>query len=97
MQIIGTRARIEIEIPYNIPPDQPSRIFIDDGSQLGGKSARTEEFPPLDQYTLQGDEFSRAVQENSEVPVPLEDALKNMQVIDAVLRAGDSRQWQTIA
>lgn len=97
MQILGTRGRIDMEIPYNIPPDRPSRIFIDDGSELAGRNARVEEFPALDQYTIQGDAFSRAVQENTEVPVPLEDALKNMQVIDAVMRAGASRRWENVA
>jgi predicted dehydrogenase len=94
MQVFGAKGRIEIEIPYNIPPDEPSRIFIDDGSQLAGRSARTEEFPIADQYTIQGDEFSRAIQENSDVPVPLENALANMRVIDAVLRSGESGRWE---
>jgi predicted dehydrogenase len=97
MQVLGTLGRVEIEIPYNIPPDRPSRIFIDDGSELGGRNARIEEFPATDQYTIQADEFSRAVQENSEVPVPLEDAVKNMQVIDAVLRSGGTRQWERVS
>ena len=97
MQILGTHGRIDMEIPYNIPPDRPSRIFIDDGSELAGKNARVEEFPAVDQYTIQGDEFSRAVQENTQVPVPLEDALQNMQVIDAVLRSGDSQGWEKVA
>ena len=96
MQVLGTRARIDLEIPYNIPPDRPSRIFIDDGSQLGGLSARIEEFATVDQYTLQGDAFSRAIRQNSEVPVTLEDALANMAVIDAVFRAADSGQWQAV-
>jgi len=46
MQIFGTRARIEIEIPYNIPPDRPTRILIDDGSELAGRSARTQKREP---------------------------------------------------
>lgn len=95
-QVLGTKARIEIEIPFNIPPDRPSRIFIDDGSQLGGLSARVQEFPTCDQYTTQGDAFSQAIQENGEVPVPLEDALANMRVIEAVLRAGESGQWERV-
>lgn len=95
-QVLGTKARIEIEIPFNIPPDRPSRIFIDDGSQLAGLSARVEEFPTCDQYTTQGDAFSKAIQENSEVPVTLEDALANMRVIEAVLRAGGSGQWERV-
>jgi predicted dehydrogenase len=95
-QVLGTKARIEIEIPFNIPPDRPSRIFIDDGSQLAGLSARLEEFPTCDQYTTQGDAFSQAIQENGEVPVSLEDALGNMRVIEAVLRAGGSGRWERV-
>jgi predicted dehydrogenase len=94
MQICGTQGRIEIEIPYNIPPDRPSRIFVDDGSELAGRSARVEEFAAVDQYTIQGDEFSRAIQDNTEVPVPLEDALANMRVIEAVLRSGQTARWE---
>lgn len=94
MQILGTVGRIEIAVPYNIPPDAPSRIFIDEGSRLAGESARVEGFPVLDQYTIQGDLFSRAIQENGPVPVPLENALDNMAVIEAVLRSGTTGQWE---
>jgi predicted dehydrogenase len=96
MQILGTKARIDMEIPYNIPPDRPSRIFIDDGSELAGRKARIEEFETSDQYTIQGDAFSRAILDNSDVPVPLENALGNMLVIEAVLRAGQSGKWETV-
>lgn len=96
MQVFGTKGRIELEIPYNIPPDRPSRIFVDDGSQLAGRSARVEEFPMCDQYATQADAFSKAIQEDGEVPVPLEDAIANMAVIDAVLRAGASGAWERV-
>jgi predicted dehydrogenase len=96
MQVLGTRGRIELEIPYNIPPDRPSRIFVDDGSKLAGGSARAEEFATVDQYQLQADAFSRAVLENAEPPVPLENALCNMAVIEAVLRSGRSSQWERV-
>jgi predicted dehydrogenase len=96
MQVLGTKGRIDMEIPYNIPPDRPSRIFIDDGSELAGRSARVEEFATVDQYTIQGDAFSRAIQEDGEVPVPLEDALGNMKVIDAVFRAAETGSWERI-
>ena len=96
MQVLGTKGRIDMEIPYNVPPDRPSRIFIDDGSQLAGLSARAEEFATVDQYTIQGDAFSKAIQENGEVPVPLENALANMKVIDAVFRAAESGIWERV-
>jgi predicted dehydrogenase len=53
-----------------------------------------ETFPAVDQYTLQGDAFARAVEENTEVPVPLEDSIGNMAVIDAIFRSGKSGQWE---
>jgi predicted dehydrogenase len=77
MHIFGTTGHIEIEIPFNAPPDKPTRIFVND---------EVEEFPVCDQYTIQGELFSRAIIENTEVPVPLEDALKNMIVIEAILK-----------
>jgi predicted dehydrogenase len=85
-----------MEIPYNIPPERPSRILIDDGSQLAGRNAQIEEFPTCDPYTAQGEAFARAIQENTEVPVPLEDAVKNMAVIEAVLRSGQTAQWEPL-
>ncbi|MBV9155294.1 MAG: gfo/Idh/MocA family oxidoreductase, partial [Acidobacteriaceae bacterium] len=65
------------------------------GAELAGRSARIEEFATADQYTIQGDAFSQAIQENGEVPVPLEDALANMKVIETVFRAAESRRWET--
>jgi predicted dehydrogenase len=85
MIFLGDKGRLEMEIPFNAPPDRPSRIFIDDGSDLLGGGIVTEQFPICDQYALQGDAFSRAIQENTEVPVPLEQALKNMEAIEAIL------------
>ena len=94
MQFLGTKGRIEIEIPFNAPPDRPTRIFIDDGRDVFGGGIRTETIPVCDQYTLQGDAFSRAIREGGEVPVPLEDAIGNMAVIEAVFRAAESGGWE---
>jgi predicted dehydrogenase len=93
--LLGTRGRIEIEIPFNAPNDRPCRILIDDGRDIFGTGITTEDFPICDQYTIQGDVFSRAVREGAEVPVSLEDAVKNMAVIEAIFRSGDSGRWET--
>ncbi len=94
MQLFGTTGRIEIEIPFNAPPDRPCRIFVDDGSDLHGAGIHTETFPVCDQYTIQGDLFSQAVRGEAEVPVPLEDAIRNMAVIDALFRSAESGAWE---
>ncbi len=95
IQFLGTRGRIEIEIPFNAPPDRPTRIFVDATGDLTGADISTETFPVCDQYTLQGDAFARAVFENTEVPVPLEDAIGNMAAIEAVFRSARSGGWET--
>jgi predicted dehydrogenase len=86
MQFFGTKGRLEVEIPFNAPPDRPCRISID---------GEVEEFPICDQYTLQGDAFSRSIQEDVEVPVPLEDALKNMVVLEKILFGAGPAVWAT--
>ena len=94
VQFFGTKGRIEMEIPFNAPKDRPTRIFIDETGELFGSGIKTEVFPTADQYTMQGDAFSRAVLDNTEVPVPLEEAIANMAVIEAIFRSGESGQWE---
>ena len=95
MQFIGTRGRIEIEIPFNAPPDRPTRLWVDLGGDLFGEGLREEKLPVCDQYTAQGEAFSRAILEGAPVPTPLEDALANMAVIEALFRSGKSGLWET--
>ena len=96
MHIFGTTARIEIEIPFNAPPDRPCRVFVDDGSQFANAGAETIEFPTCDQYTLQAEHFSDAVRGVGQVPVTLEDAIANMAVIDALFRSADTGAWESV-
>ncbi len=96
MQFFGAQGRLEVEIPVNIPPDTPTRIFIDNTGDLYGKNTETIEIPAADQYTIQGDLFSKAILENSEQPISLEDSVKNMTVIDAIFRAAESGKWENI-
>jgi len=96
IHFLGTRGRIEIEIPFNAPPDRPTRLFIDSSGDLFGGGISTETFPVCDQYTLQGDAFSKAVLDGAEVPLPVEDAIKNMAVIEAILKSANSGQREAL-
>jgi predicted dehydrogenase len=86
--IFGDAGRIEIEIPFNAPPDRACRIWH-------ATSAGVEEisFDICDQYAIQGEEFSLAVINDTPVPTPLEDALANMKVIEALFESGRSGKW----
>ena len=50
-------------------------------------------FEPVDQYTLQGDAFSKALIDETAVPTPLTDAVGNMKVIDAVVESSKKDKW----
>ncbi len=95
MQFFGTTGRIEVEIPFNAPVDRPTRIFIDDGKDLFGSGIEVKEFPVCNQYTIQGDLFSQAIRQNTAPLIPLEDAVNNMAVIEALFRSALSRSWES--
>ena len=64
------------------------------GVRSDGARFTVEEFAPCDQYTLQGDAFARAIRNGTPPPVPLEDSVRTMAVIDAVFRAAESGKWE---
>jgi predicted dehydrogenase len=94
MELLGTTGRLAVEIPFNAPNDRPTHITVADGMAIYGGKVEVEEIPTCDQYAVQGDAFSRAIRENGEVPVPLEDAIANMKVIDAIFRSATSGRWE---
>ncbi len=96
VQLFGDRGRIDVEIPFNAPADRACRIFLDDGSALGGASAVAIEVPVADQYRLQSERFAAAVRGVGTVPVSLETAIRNMAVIDALFRAAEHRTWERV-
>jgi len=94
MELLGTTGRLAVEIPFNAPNDRPTHITVADGMALHFGKVHVEEIPACDQYTVQGDAFSLAIRENAEVPVPLEDGLANMKVLDAIFRSSRSGKWE---
>jgi len=88
VNVFGTEGRIEIEIPFNAPRERPCRMWHQRGAKL-------EEIvlDVVDQYTIQGDLFSQAVLDDKPVPTPLEDAVANMKVIEAVVRSSEVGRW----
>ncbi len=95
IHFLGSQGRIEIEIPFNAPPDRPCRLFLDDGSQLGNAGVKIEELPVTDQYTAQGDAFSRAIRTGEPLEFPLENAVQGMRIIDAIFRSARTGSWET--
>jgi len=96
VQIVGTKRRLEIQVPFNPGREQPTRIVLDDGQDLIGGGAKMEEFSPADQYQRQGEAFSRTILEGGSLEFPMADAIMNMRVLDALFRSEKSKAWETV-
>lgn len=89
VSIVGTRGRIEIEIPFNIPPDRPTRVaLIAGGDPPVAPDVETLTFEPRNAYTAQAEAFAAAVLDGTPPPVSNEDSIANMEVIDLIAATG---------
>ncbi len=88
VNIFGTAGRVEIEIPFNAPPDKPCKMWHQLGDEVTEMALEVG-----DQYTIQGDLFSQAILNDSAVPTPLTDAVANMKVIEAIVESGRRGVW----
>ncbi|MEM8950786.1 MAG: Gfo/Idh/MocA family oxidoreductase [Pseudomonadota bacterium] len=94
--ILGTEGRMELDIPFTPLEHETSRLLIDDGSHRGFQASEEMTFEGINQYTLQGEHFARVVRGEAELEFPIEDAVKNMAVIDALYRSGERGGWEEI-
>ena len=93
VNILGTKGRVELDIPFNAPTDRPCKLFVSHGGDLTGGSVHEQTVETANQYTVQGDLMSQAILENRPVPTPLSDAVENMRIIEAIIASGRSGGW----
>lgn len=91
VHIAGTKGRIEIEIPFNAPPDRPNRYFVQGMDMNVGEWI---ELPVSDQYQLQAEAFGRIVRGKQKPVWGVGDAIQNMKIIDAFFRSEKSGKWE---
>jgi predicted dehydrogenase len=94
LDILGTRGRIAMEIPWSMPHERPSRLLVEDGSRASGEGPVEVWFPACDQWGEECDRFCEAIRNGAPAPVPIEDAVANMRVLDAIARSARSGQWE---
>jgi predicted dehydrogenase len=93
VHIVGTKGRIEVEIPFNAPPDRPNRIFVQGMAMNEGEWIS---YPVSDQYQLQAEAFSRAVQSKKKPSWGVDDAIQNMKIIDAFFKSEKTKKWEKV-
>jgi predicted dehydrogenase len=96
VDIVGTKGRIEVPIPFNAPPRKAMKLWLDKGQTLGMTSAKAIAIKPCDQYQLQGEAFSRAVRGIEPLAYGIEDSIKQMRVLDALFKSGETGRWEAV-
>jgi len=92
MHVLGTSGHLEVKIPFNSPIDRPTVVAQDRGNILLDEITK-HEYPTTDHYSLMGDAFSKAIIEDGDVPVSLEDALANTRVLKAIFKSAETNGW----
>jgi len=89
VHVYGTDGRISIGIPFNIPPDRPTQIFVTHGGQPPVNPAtETITFETADPYSVEAAAFAAAILDGGPTPLPPQDAVANLRVIERLFRAG---------
>jgi predicted dehydrogenase len=88
VDIFGTHGRIEMATPFLPSFESTSKIMHQVGSQM-----KEIIFEPCNQYTIQGDLFSQAILNDSNVPTSIEDGVANMKVIDKIIESYKKGTW----
>ncbi|WP_269585274.1 Gfo/Idh/MocA family protein [Roseibium sp. Sym1] len=96
IQLVGTKKRLEIVIPFNAPQGEAVQIRLDDGSILGDGSMQSEIIAPCDQYAELVDVFGRAISGDAALPYGVEDAVQNMKILDAIFASADEGGWVSV-
>ncbi len=90
VDIYGTSGRISIDIPFNIPPDRPTRIRVTAGGDPPvAPATEVIELPIADPYAAEAEAFAEAIRAGGPVPVAPEDAVANLRVIERLFASGD--------
>jgi predicted dehydrogenase len=92
VHIYGTEGRLLVEIPFNIPPDRPTRVLlVSGGDPPVDPNVVVHQVAAADQYRVQADAFSRAIRDDTPVPTPSQDALGNIEVMERIFAAAANR------
>lgn len=94
VQLVGTKGRLEIEIPFNAPIDRPCRLSIDRTGALDGSGIERLALDVCNQFTIQAETFATAILEDRPQAILLEEAVANMACLDAVARSSSSGAWE---
>lgn len=96
LELIGTKGRVELVIPFNAPADTATALIIDNGYSPDGHLSRREIIAPCDQYTEQANAFCRAILDKQPLEWGVEDSILSMKVLDAIFASEKTGAWANV-
>ena len=91
VHIYGTQGRVSIGIPFNIPPDRPTEIYVTAGGDPPvAPNVETLRFDTRDPYTAEAEAFEAIVLDGASPPFPPRDAVANLRVIEQIFEAAEA-------
>ncbi len=96
LQIVGTKKRVEIVIPFNPPQGKTTVLRLDDGTALDDRAGEIETIAACDQYAEQAEAFADAVLGRIDLPYDVNNAIQNMRILDALFASEKSGGWEPV-
>ncbi len=95
MELLGTEGRLQVEIPFNAPPDKPCHIFLSKG-EFYQDQWQLLDFDICNQYGLEAESMVRTIRGEEESVMSLEDSLNNLKALEAIFRSAGSGAWEEV-
>ncbi|MGH6762146.1 MAG: Gfo/Idh/MocA family protein [Phyllobacterium sp.] len=89
----GDEGFIEVAAPFNTRKYDHARVTLHDQKHT---SATSWNFDEVNHYQLEVERFARAAKGGDEDIFSLENSIGNQKLIDAVFRAGESGNWESV-
>ena len=85
--LLGTKGHLDVPIAWNPASDRPSELTLETSPALERPTPSAARFDAVDQYAILVAAFARAAAGGGpRRPIPLEDSVKNMAVLEALVR-----------
>ena len=94
--ILGSKKTICIENPFNAKSEKNTTIVIYNGNSIYRKENSVKVFPKVDQYERQVTNFSNHILKNTPIDFDLNDAQKNIKVIESIFSSIRTKKWVRI-
>lgn len=90
VHVYGTEGHISVGIPFNIPPDRPTYVYVTQGGDPPvAPNVERLTFQTADPYGVEADAFAAAILDGASLPIPPEDAVANLRVLERIVEAAE--------